>query len=137
MKKISFILILLLCFGIISCKSNLGNKKASQEELISTNDYILYKNESSQLTEYINADTLENKTESEVINLLGEPTYIIEYKSKNSSIFDSKILIYTYYKSTDGTALDFKNDVFTSYYTDSIDSMDSYKLENLLNIFNK
>lgn len=137
MKKYSFFLILLLCFGVMSCKSSLASKNATQEEIISTNDFIVYLNEYSQLTEYVNVDNLENKTESEVINLLGEPTYIIKYKSKNSSIFDCKILIYTYYKSTDGTSLDFKNNTFTSSYTDSIDSMDSYKVENLLSIFNK
>lgn len=137
MKKISFALILLLCFGIISCKSSLAPENTTQEEIISTNDYIVYLNESSQLTEYVNVDNLENKTESEVTNLLGQPTYIIEYKSKSSSIFDCKIFIYTYYKSTDGTSLDFKNNIFTSSYTDSIDSMDYYKVENLLSIFNK
>ena len=137
MKKYSFILILSLCFGVISCKSSLAPENATQEEIISTNDYIVYLNESSQLTEYVNVNNLENKTEYEVINLLGEPTYIIKYKSKNSSVFDCKILIYTYYKSADGTSLDFKNNTFTSSYTDSIDSMDSYKVENLLSIFNK
>lgn len=137
MKKYSFILILSLCFGVICCKSSLAPENATQEEIISTNDYIVYLNESSQLTEYVNVDNLENKTESEVINLLGKPTYIIEYKSKNSSIFDCKILIYTYYKSTDGTSLAFKNNIFINSYTDSIDSIDSYKVENLLSIFNK
>lgn len=137
MKKTSFLLILLLSFGMISCKNTLVPKNETQEEMISTNDYILYQNNSSQLAEYINIDSLKNKTESEVINLLGKATYIIKYKSKDSSIFDCKILIYSYSKSTDGTSLDFKNNVFTSSYTDSIDSMDSYKVENLLNIFNQ
>lgn len=137
MKKLSFILILLLCFGMILYKIILVPEKATQQKIISTNHYILYKDKSSKLTEYINIDNLKNKTESEVINLLGKPTYIIEYNSKDSSVFDCKILIYSYSKSTDGTSLNFKNNIFTSSYTNTIDSMDSYKVENLLSIFNK
>lgn len=49
MKKISFILILLLCFGIISCKNKSVPEKATKEEIISTNDYILYQNENGLL----------------------------------------------------------------------------------------
>lgn len=137
MKKISFTLILLLCFGMISCKSNLVSKNPAKEEILLTIDYMVYKNESSKLTEYIDPDKLKDKTEDEVTKLLGEPTYIVQYKSKDSSIFDCKILIYSYSRSTDGTSLDFKNNIYTSSYTDSIDSMDSYKIENLVNIFNK
>lgn len=122
---------------MISCKSKSFPEKATKEEILSTNAYILYQNESSKLIEYIDPDKLKDKTEDEVIKLLGEPTYIVKYKSKNSSMFDCKILIYTYSRSTDGTSLDFKNNIFTSSYTDSIDSMDSYKIETLLDIFNK
>lgn len=132
-KYLSIIILLSLSLFLLSCES----KEADYVEIIKNENYIVYQNLPNNLKEDINIDSFKNKGESSILNSLGYPLYIIDYKSNSLSDFDSRILIYSYDRDTSKTLLNLKNDEMTDGYTDTIDSMDSSMAEDILEQFNK